>query len=258
MVDRSSALAMVVSLLALHAVGTAQAERGYFGGRVAGGGPAEAAGGLWDPTPVPADLVRDGQIARQPVGRPQPWQPLAPPAASWPRPVRLPPTIPRSTLAQPYARVASTAGQVADGTWREDDRYIILNFNGQEVRLVKESQTEDPHLTPGQGRASGGTVYGELLHNERPLANCQVMIRPMIKTLGGYALNRAGPPLRTTTDGQGVYRFDHVPPGLYKLSWLPEATNQWIRRIAVRPDLTVRAHETTHVKAISKALRTMN
>ena len=80
----------------------------------------------------------------------------------------------------------------------------------------------------------------------------------MVKTFTGHRLNTAAQPLRTATDVQGVYRFENVPPGPYKLTWLPAGTNQWIRRIATRPDLTVRAHQTKHVKDISVALRTIN
>ena len=265
MLDRSARLAIFTALLTWQAV-PAQANDVYFAGRVAGGGPAEMNRTIRGPLPVAAEPGRVAAFDRQPLGSfHQPWQPVEPAAvtggrilqaglvgppsaASWERPVRLPPVLPRSPAP----------GELADGTWREDGRYIIINLNGQQVRLVKEAQTPDAQGVPHRVEGTGGMVYGRLLNRGRPMKSCQVIIRPVRKTFGGYTFRQAAEPIRTMTDGQGVYRFENVPAGSYKLSWLPQGTNQWIRRIAMRPDLAVRTQETTRVKDIPVALRTIN
>ena len=64
--------------------------------------------------------------------------------------------------------------------------------------------------------------------------------------------------MTTTTDADGTYRFENVPAGEYKLTWLPQGQNQWIRRIAMRPDIKVHAGETTNAKEIRVAMQTIN
>jgi hypothetical protein len=49
-----------------------------------------------------------------------------------------------------------------------------------------------------------------------------------------------------------------VTVGKYKLTWLPERTNQWIRRIDIKPDFVVHAGQAVYVNTISAALRTIN
>ncbi len=168
-------------------------------------------------------------------------------ATSWDRPVRL-----------PSVDLNAPSHGPADGTWREEGRYVVINLDGRELRLVRQTPASTPAGTPTEGNLTGGTVYGRLLHKGGPLVNCQVTIIPMRKGFTGYAPKGARKLPPVTTDIHGVYRFDNVPPGTYKLSWLPQGTNQWIRRIAMRPDLTVRTQETTQVKDIPVALRTIN
>lgn len=253
MLDRGVRLAILIFLLTWQAAAPGQANDGSFEGR-------QPIGGLHQPwQPLEPAAVTGGGVLQAGLAD-------SPPAASWQRPVRLPPTLPRLSSAAPLGGLGPAPGQLADGTWREDGRYIIINLNGQQVRLVNESQTPGAPGVPHRAEATGGTVYGRLLNHGRPLASCQVIIRPMTKTFAGYTFNPAVQPIRTTTDVQGVYRFENVPPGPYKLSWLPLGTNQWIRRIAVRPDLTVppaardavRTQEMTQVKDIPVALRTIN
>lgn len=295
MFNRSAKLLILTALLTWQAATPLQADYGYFEGHPSryfenqpGGTSIEMTREVRRPlraAALPGPVVA---VDRQPVVslyQPlQPWQPVEqaavpggqvpqaglvglPPATSFQRPVqrpvRLPTTPPRLSSPGPYQGVRPAAGQqLADGTWREDGRYIIININGRQVRLVKEAQipkTPDAQDAPPQAEETGGTVCGRLLNHGQPLASCQVIIRPMTRrALGGYTFNPTVQPIHATTDAQGVYRFDNVPPGPYKLSWLPQGTNQWIRRIAMRPDLSVQVRETTQVKEVAVALRTIN
>jgi hypothetical protein len=65
-------------------------------------------------------------------------------------------------------------------------------------------------------------------------------------------------PMVGVTDEQGVYRFEKVPAGMYKLTWLPAGTKHWIRRIQMKPDVIVRAGQDVVVKDIRAATRTIN
>ena len=196
------------------------------------------------PTGPPMQSVFEG-------GSPRFYSPPAPPVVTRDSPVRLPriePLLPTGPPMQP-----------ADGTWREDGRYIIINLNGREMRLLKAPGTPDPQNTAGtQEQVTGGTVVGRLLNKGRLLVNCQVALKPLEKGFSGYSPDRSRRRLASTTDVHGVYRFYNVPEGAYKLSWLPAGENQWIRRIAARPDVMVRANESVHVKDIRVALRTIN
>jgi len=104
-----------------------------------------------------------------------------------------------------------------------------------------------------------GSVHGRLQQGGAPLINCHVVLVPMERhRMGAYSYHDDGEPLVGITDNQGVYYFQHVPPGTYKLTWLPEGTNQWIRRIEMRPDVTVRAGQDAVVKDIRAAQQTIN
>ncbi len=243
MLDRTVGLVILTSLLTWQAGASGQADDGNYGSR-------QPVGGYHQPwRPVEPAAVPGGRVLQAGLVGP-------PPAASWQRPVRLPPILPRPAGAAPYRHIEAAPTHLADGTWREDGRHIIINLNGQQVRLVKEPQAQGEPRLPER---TGGVVHGRLLNGGRPLVSCQVVIRPMKKKMfGGYTYGPTVQPISTTTDVQGVYHFDNVSPGPYKLSWLPQGTNQWIRRIAMRPDVAVRPQETTQVKDIAVALRTIN
>ncbi len=49
----------------------------------------------------------------------------------------------------------------------------------------------------------------------------------------------------TKTDSQGRYIFEKVPPGQYRLYWLPDKETAWIRRMQDKPDLEVVAGKLT-------------
>ena len=52
--------------------------------------------------------------------------------------------------------------------------------------------------------------------------------------------------------------FEHVPAGEYKLTWLPAGAKQWIRRIAMRPDVIVHEGQDVTLKDIRMAQQTIN
>ena len=45
--------------------------------------------------------------------------------------------------------------------------------------------------------------------------------------------------IETVTDKDGVYHFENVSPGLYKLYWKPPSETSWVRRFKMEPDVIV-------------------
>jgi hypothetical protein len=208
--------------------------------------------------------------------------------------------------ARPYDGGAPSAVQSVDGSWRDDGRYIVININGQEMKLLKTTTEPaqngqsalaafDDHLVPIaqppqpndptdngilllpptgletirgesiQGEASPaiglpaqGRVQGRMLQRGHPLANCYVVIAPWPRGDQADSSVDTREPLSTITNDEGFYLFEHVPPREYKLTWLPNGAKQWIRRIAMRPDVIVHEGQDVTLKDIRMALQTIN
>jgi hypothetical protein len=141
-----------------------------------------------------------------------------------------------------------------DGTWRDTPEYIIINIDGKEMRLRK-SGPEQGSPTSAPANAAEGTVKGRLLQHGAPLVNCRIV---MVRMEREGLCDESYEPMAGVTDEQGVYRFEKVPAGMYKLTWLPEGTRHWIRRIQMKPDVIVRAGQDVVVKDIRAAMRTIN
>ena len=174
--------------------------------------------------------------------------------------VPLPPIVPASPISKVPNQVENTLPQGVDGTWRQEGSFLVINLNGQQLRLANADPKTpaDRESTPLSDNT--GEVYGRLSHRGRPLVGCEVVLTPIRKTWAGYtATNRAEAPFFTSaTDAAGAYHFFNVPPGLYKLKWRPAGEESWIRRAENRPDVRVRANETASIKEIRVALRTFN
>jgi hypothetical protein len=144
-----------------------------------------------------------------------------------------------------------------NGTWRDDGQYVIIEVNGQQLRLLKSALGQPPAPPAGQIQVATGTAHGRLLQKGRPLVNCQVVIVPMHKD-GATDDNGFRQPVTAVTDADGIYVFANVPVGAYKLTWLPAGGTQWIRRIEMKPDVFVHEGQDTMVKDLRMALRTIN
>ena len=96
-----------------------------------------------------------------------------------------------------------------------------------------------------------GQVSGVIQWQGKPLANGKVRIE--LERYTGFSLTSVkklfsgeekgsveqGLSLSTTTDAQGKYTFDKVPPGSYRLYWWPDFKTGWIHRLREKPDLEV-------------------
>ena len=199
----------------------------------------------------------------------------------------------RASSVKPQTKAESPAsdessvnqhGRRVDGTWREENGFVIINLNGQELRLAKsgskttkqrvlvEQPVERQRIVPAAFSTDsetltldrtpeppvGGTVDGRLLHRGQAVSECQVSLIPLRKSFGGYEVDERAEPQKATTTADGRYRFTNVPRGSYKLFWLPKGERQWVRRIEYKPDVQVQTGEETRIKDIRTALRTLN
>jgi len=188
-------------------------------------------------------------------------------AGSQPGPVQVVPSA-NGTVRLPTTGFASVSGttagttlpaapQAVNGTFRDDGEYVTITVDRKEVKLLKPRSTSMANI-PGTVPSAEGTVRGRLMQNGRPLSNCRVVIVPLEGEGKNYRYDANREPLSTVTDNEGVYFFDHVPAAKYKLTWLPVGTNQWIRRIAIKPDVVVRPGQAESIITIGAAQRTIN
>jgi hypothetical protein len=175
------------------------------------------------------------------VPQPQPWPPAAP--GNVPLPVAGPPQGPPPNWQGPAQFPPVQPG-------------VPGNFQNPQAPFAGGFPVQDPR---GMSVPSmmGGAVDGRLLNQGRPLVNCHVVIVPMHDAEDPHRVDERKA-LTTLTDEQGVFHFEGVPAGQYKLTWLPQGQTQWIRRISMRPDVKVQSGETTRLKEIRVALQTIN
>ncbi len=145
---------------------------------------------------------------------------------------------------------------VAPG-WNRPPRTPLAVDWERPVRLPSVEPTI-PQPDDRSDTMSHGSVYGRLSNRKRPLVNCRTVLVPLVKKGKGHTIDGDGKPISAVTDERGRYYIDSVPPGEYKLYWLPARTNRWIHRIEVRPDVVVGKCETKQIKDIRIALTTVN
>ena len=209
---------------------------------------------------LPQPLAPPWNLAAPP-GMAQSSMPLPTPAAPSGLPVGEPYAPPAQfVLPQPTVRPENLAAPPpVNGTWHDDGQYVIIEVNGQQLRLAKSAlgQQQVGSPAPSQIQIAVGCVHGRLFQRGRALVGCNVVIVPMHKD-GAADDNGIRHPLSAITDADGVYGFDNVPIGAYKLTWLPAGSTQWIRRIEMKPDVFVHEGQDVMLKDIHMATQTIN
>jgi hypothetical protein len=149
---------------------------------------------------------------------------------------------------------------------RPDDRFQE-EIDRLQKRIERLERKQEEGLKSGSSGAAGssqstsiqehlfqeemGGVEGVILWQGRPLANGSVRIElvqytgfsPTLvkKMFSGDEKGSSdqGISILTHTDSQGRYTFEKVPPGSYRLYWMPDAKTGWVRRLQENPDLEV-------------------
>lgn len=118
----------------------------------------------------------------------------------------------------------------------------------------KEKEEEDIFL-----RENTGKVVGTILRKGEPYPKCKVQIVALMqKRVFLTKVTKRGSQLETETDENGKYYFENVPEGEYKLFWKPHYETSWIRRLDMKPDVTVTKGKTTYPKNIDIVSRVLN
>lgn len=106
-----------------------------------------------------------------------------------------------------------------------------------------------------------GNVQGKIFQNGKPLKNCQVKLVVMEKVgflTKEYHTVEGASEIESVTDDHGVYHFANIPPGRYKMYWLPPSETGWVRRLKMDPDVVVESGKLVTPKDIETTKRTLN
>jgi hypothetical protein len=155
--------------------------------------------------------------------------------------------------------------------WEEGKDFLILKIPRSSIRVITQktvtpapsmkqesASPENPSGAPANMNAQQellkeemGSAEGVILWQKKPLKNRPVKI--VLERYTGFsraALEkwfagnkeespRDGIVLKTQTDSMGHYVFREVPPGYYRLYWMPDPETGWIRRLREKPDIEI-------------------
>ncbi len=101
-----------------------------------------------------------------------------------------------------------------------------------------------------------GQVEGTILWKKKPLVNGSV--KTVLEKYTGFSMaslkkmfsgdtEKSSDQIifETKTDSRGRYIFEEVPPGVYRLYWMPDNETGWVHRMREKPDFEVIAGELT-------------
>jgi hypothetical protein len=130
---------------------------------------------------------------------------------------------------------------------KEDKKAAVLPTPGHSKNVAAYKQILQEEM---------GRVEGIILWKGKPLAKGSVMIvlerytgfsfaslKKMVSGNKGKSSDQIT--FETKTDSQGRYVFEKVPPGQYRLYWMPDAETGWFHRIREKPDFEVITGELT-------------
>lgn len=107
--------------------------------------------------------------------------------------------------------------------------------------------------------SSLGRVKGRFLQKGKPLPSCKVRVIKLTKEGGAYFKDtESSKSIESITDRYGIYIFEDVPPGLYKLYWKPQMEASWIRRVSMEPDVRVKAGEIAYLDDVETNQKILN
>jgi hypothetical protein len=132
------------------------------------------------------------------------------------------------------------------------------NEEKEEEKVIQEEVKKEK---PVKQNPNLGNVEGKILHSGSPLPDCQVKLQMLEKSgllAKGYRPIDGAVEIETVTDKDGVYHFENVSPGLYKLYWKPPSETSWVRRFKMEPDVIVEPGKNTNPKNIETLKRTLN
>lgn len=155
----------------------------------------------------------------------------------------------------PASASSSKPGLAASGAAPAQDKPVpsaktLSAAAPAKVSQVAEASTNDTTHQKILQEEMGG-VQGIIVWQGKPMDNGKVRIElesytgfsiAAVKRMLGMGEEEAAAQevsFETQTDSQGRYLFSRVPPGYYRLYWLPDPQTGWIHRLREKPDFEV-------------------
>lgn len=136
------------------------------------------------------------------------------------------------------------------------------------VGEVERHASAAPGYSPARATQVTGSVEGRMLWSGHPVSKCKVKLvrMPAGNTLDamtslfdiGVRPDRRRMEFVEATDDNGVYRFEEIPIGPYKLQWQPAESRSWVRRIRKKPDVIVEAGMLAYCGDVETNIRAVN
>ncbi len=104
-----------------------------------------------------------------------------------------------------------------------------------------------------------GSAEGRILYSGKGLEGCRVKLVRMTrygilsKIFQDYSF--LDTEFETITDKDGIYRFADLPTGFYKLKWELPGDKGWIRRLKLKPDVTIEEGKKSVLKNVEANMR---
>ncbi len=138
------------------------------------------------------------------------------------------------------------------------DEMLAVEDLGATRSLEAEIKEQVSEEMEAQRRQESGGAVGQILWNGEPLFGCRLRVTLLERRGFPGGVRKIDTGLETFTDEGGFYRFEHLEPGQYKLSWVPPSGEYWVRRLRLDPDFEVKLGETTQVEPLEVHVSTLN
>ena len=129
----------------------------------------------------------------------------------------------------------------------------VKKSSAPEPAIVSQTLESSQNVTAHQQllQEEMGGVQGVIIWQGKPMENGKVRIT--LETYTGFSISALRQMLtggkeksteqevsfETQTDSQGRYAFSKVPPGYYRLYWLPDPQTGWVHRLREKADFEV-------------------
>ncbi|MGR3219739.1 MAG: hypothetical protein ACUZ8H_07985 [Candidatus Anammoxibacter sp.] len=158
----------------------------------------------------------------------------------------------KKRVRRPANRRQPEQFDLLDKTLQNDN--VVAKNNRRPENNRRSENTERVRFDSNKGR-----IKGRFLYSGNALDSCKVRLVKLRKEgLVYYKDTVAAETIESSTDGRGVYAFNNITPGYYKLYWKPPTESSWIRRVSMEPDVIVTAGEIANLDAIETNRRILN
>lgn len=130
----------------------------------------------------------------------------------------------------------------------EESNFIYDNSLDNETKPETQFLNKQHNTINKNQQKTPGLLTGLVHSKGKPLASCEIKLYKLEKSgvffRKSYIQKERGH-LETITDNNGVYSFNKIPAGAYKLYWRQSLGEEWKKRIEMEPDIIVWSGEKT-------------